>query len=319
MRILVTGGSGFLGSHMVESLLSQGHFVTVVDNFQTGNRENLADAIRNFGDRLRIVEHDVINVLPFDSSLEENKFNQIYHMACPASPPLYQKDPIHTAKTCFLGTLYALEYATAVGARILVTSTSEVYGDPLVHPQVEDYRGNVSCTGPRACYDEGKRIGETLMFDFARTRGTQIRVVRIFNTYGPRLSASDGRVISNFVTQALDNRDITIYGDGLQTRSFCFVQDQIRGLQTLMNHPSETGPVNIGNPTEYTVKEIAETVRKMVPGCTSKIVFKDAVVDDPQRRRPNISKAKEVLGWEPLVPLSEGLGKVIAHFQKQRQ
>jgi UDP-glucuronate decarboxylase len=261
----------------------------------------------------------VINPFPFDPEhKEEDRFDQIYHMACPASPPLYQIDPIHTAKTCFLGTLHALELAQKVNATMLVTSTSEVYGDPHVHPQTEDYRGNVSCTGPRACYDEGKRIGETLCFDMNRKYGTKIRIARIFNTYGPRMAPTDGRVISNFVVQALANDDVTVYGDGSQTRSFCYVDDQVRGLQSLMNHATEIGPVNIGNPVEYTVKEIAETVVKMIPGCTSKIVYKPIPVDDPTRRKPDISKAKAVLGWEPQVPLSEGLTRVIQHFREKQ-
>ncbi len=304
-RILVTGGAGFLGSHLCELLLGAGHQVICLDNFSTGLRRNIAPLTRF--DTFRVVAHDVVE--PIDLEVDE-----IYNLACPASPPHYQADPIQTTKTCVIGSLNLLDLAARRGARIFQASTSEIYGDPHVHPQVESYWGNVNPFGPRSCYDEGKRCAETLFFDFHKSHGVAIKIVRIFNTYGPRMRPDDGRVVSNFIVQALKGEDITIYGDGSQTRSFCFVDDLIDGFIRLMaSPPSLTGPVNLGNPAEFTIGELAEEVIRLT-GSRSKIVRRPLPVDDPRQRRPDISLATEELGWRPKVNLAEGLAHTIRYF-----
>ncbi|MDK1385684.1 SDR family oxidoreductase [Sinorhizobium sp. 8-89] len=306
-RILVTGGAGFLGSHLCELLLGAGHEVICVDNFSTGLRRNIAQ-LKRF-DTFRVITHDIVE--PIDLDVDE-----IYNLACPASPPHYQTDPIQTTKTCVIGSLNLLDLAARRRARIFQASTSEVYGDPNVHPQVESYWGNVNPFGPRACYDEGKRCAETLFFDFHKVRGVEIKIVRIFNTYGPRMRPDDGRVVSNFIVQALKGEDITIYGDGSQTRSFCFVDDLIDGFIRLMASPlSLTGPVNLGNPGEFTIGELAEQVIQLT-GSRSKIVSHPLPVDDPRQRRPDISLATKQLGWRPTVNLSEGLAQTIRYFDE---
>jgi UDP-glucuronate decarboxylase len=305
-RILVTGGAGFLGSHLIERLLEGGHEVVCVDNFSTGNLQNLGGMLRN--KRLSVLEHDI--VLPLDAGT----FDEIYNLACPASPPHYQADPVQTTKTCVIGALNVLEIARASNARVLQASTSEVYGDPTVHPQPETYWGNVNSTGPRACYDEGKRCAESLFFDYARMHGVSIKVARIFNTYGPRMRPDDGRVVSNFVVQALKGEDITIYGSGSQTRSFCYVSDLVDGLMRLMASPDAvTGPVNLGNPGEFTIGELASIVVEMT-GSRSDIVYCDLPVDDPRQRRPDIAIAKDALDWSPHIPLRDGLAQTIGYF-----
>ncbi|RFB79842.1 UDP-glucuronic acid decarboxylase family protein [Methylovirgula sp. 4M-Z18] len=304
-KILVAGGAGFLGSHLCEVLLGQGHRVICLDNLSTGLMRNVQHLIRN--ERFSFIEHDVIR--PIDLDVDE-----IYNLACPASPPHYQADPIHTTKTSVLGALNLLELAVRHRARIFQASTSEVYGDPQVHPQVESYWGNVNSFGPRSCYDEGKRCAEALFYDFHKVHGVEVKIARIFNTYGPHMRPDDGRVVSNFVVQALRGEDITIYGDGSQTRSFCFVDDLIDGFVRLMASPkSFLGPVNLGNPGEFTVRELADKVIELT-GSTSKIVHRPLPKDDPQLRRPDISLAKRELGWEPHVPLSSGLKRTIRYF-----
>lgn len=306
MRILVSGGAGFVGSHLVERLLGQGHHVVCLDNFHTGRRANLAHL--KASEKLEVIEGDVAD--PVDLDVE-----QIYHLACPASPPHYQKDPLKTLTTCFVGTRNMLELAHKRRARLLLASTSEIYGDPLEHPQREGYRGNVNPIGPRACYDEGKRIGETLCFDYQRHLGVAVRVVRIFNTYGPRMLADDGRVVSNFVVQALKNEPLTLYGDGSQTRSFCYVDDLVSGLGAAMSHDSFSGPVNLGNPGEFTVRQLAELVIAKT-GSRSPIETRPLPVDDPTRRKPDISVAQERLGWSPKVVLNDGLDRTIGYFRE---
>ncbi|MEY9325107.1 UDP-glucuronic acid decarboxylase family protein [Sinorhizobium fredii] len=304
-RILVTGGAGFLGSHLCGLLLEAGHQVICADNFSTGLRQNVEPLKRV--DNFRLIAHDIVE--PIDLAIDE-----IYNLACPASPPHYQADPIHTTKTCVLGSLNMLELAARHGARILQASTSEIYGDPQVHPQVESYWGNVNPFGPRSCYDEGKRCAETLFFDFHRTRQVEIKVVRIFNTYGPRMRPDDGRVVSNFIVQALKGEDITIYGDGSQTRSFCFVDDLIDGFVRVMASPASlTGPINLGNPGEFTIGELAEQVVGL-SGSRSRIVYRPLPVDDPRQRRPDISLAERELGWRPRIDLAAGLAQTIGHF-----
>jgi len=305
--ILVTGGAGFLGSHLVEQLLKKGHEVTALDNFSTGNVKNLSHL--SLHPRLKIVEHDVIE--PFSLAVD-----QIYHLACKASPKHYQADPIHTLKTNFLGTLNMLELARRKQARLLLTSTSEVYGDPHEHPQREQYFGNVNPIGIRACYDEGKRIAETLCFDFYRQYQTDIRVVRIFNTYGPRMHPEDGRVVSNFIIQALKEQPITLYGDGSQTRSFCYADDMIAGLLGMMNQTRINGPVNLGSQDEMTVKVLAEQILNLTQSSSS-VVYKKLPQDDPSRRKADITLAKEFLGWSPEVLLQEGLKHTIAYFKQE--
>lgn len=309
MRILVTGAAGFLGSHLCDRLLNSGNQVTGLDNFLTGHAENLAQSLQH--PAFRLIEHDVMQ--PF-----EGEFDQIYHLASPASPPMYQKNPVETAKINFLGTLNALELAQTTGARFLLASTSETYGDPDVHPQPEHYNGNVNQTGPRACYDEGKRIAETLAFDFNRQHGVDIRVVRIFNTYGPRMNPDDGRVICQFIDQAFRNEDITVFGEGSQTRSFCYYTDLIDGLDRMMNNETSIGPVNLGNPEEISIRELAKLVIELTES-SSAISTKALPVDDPKQRRPDISKAKSLLGWSPSVSLREGLLETITHnFAEQK-
>lgn len=304
-RILVTGGAGFLGSHLMERLINAGHSVVCLDNFSTGTHSNVTH-LRGRG--LEVVNHDVS--LPFDLG----PFDEIYNMACPASPPHYQRDPIQTTKTCVLGALNVLEVARRSNARVLQASTSEIYGDPNVHPQQETYWGNVNPIGPRACYDEGKRCAETLFFDYSRTHGVSTRVARIFNTYGPRMRPDDGRVVSNFIVQALRGDDITIYGTGEQTRSFCFVTDLVDGLVRLMESPNDIAlPINLGNPGEFTICELASMVIEMV-GSRSNIVFHSLPKDDPQQRRPDIGQAKKCLDWSPKIPLQEGLIRTINYF-----
>jgi len=307
-RILVTGGAGFIGSNLVDTLMqNENNFVICLDNYFTGRKSNVEKWMGN--SRFELIRHDVTDKLQIE-------VDQIYHLACPASPPHYQHNPIKTVKTSFLGTLNMLDLAHEIGARVLLASTSEVYGDPLVHPQKEDYWGNVNPNGIRSCYDEGKRVSETLAFDFHRYHGVEIRVARIFNTYGPRMLANDGRVVSNFVVQALQDKPLTVYGKGNQTRSFCYVTDTVDGLIRLMNHPTETGPVNIGNPSEFTVLELAEMVRKAIKP-SLEIVFKELPKDDPTRRKPDITKAKTVLDWEPKIKVDDGLQKTIEYFKKE--
>lgn len=306
-RILVTGGAGFLGSHLCERLLDQGHDVLCVDNFFTGPKDNIIHLIGN--PRFELMRHDV--TFPLYVEVDE-----IYNLACPASPIHYQHDPVQTTKTSVHGAINMLGLAKRVGARIFQASTSEVYGDPEIHPQTEDYRGNVNPIGPRACYDEGKRCAETLFFDYYRQYGLNIRVARIFNTYGPRMHPNDGRVVSNFIMQALQGKPITIYGDGSQTRSFCYVDDLIDGFLKLMNADDEvTGPMNLGNPGEFTIKQLAEQVIALT-GSKSELIFKDLPEDDPLQRCPDITLAKDTLGWEPHVVLEDGLKRTIAHFEQ---
>ena len=306
-RILVTGGAGFIGSHLCERLVNEGHDVICIDNFYSGSKENVWHLIGK--PNFELVRHDVIN--PYWAEVDE-----IYNLACPASPIYYQNDPIQTTKTSFFGAYHMLGLARRTKAKILQSSTSEVYGDPNVHPQPESYWGNVNPIGLRSCYDEGKRVAETLFFDYHRLHNVRIKVIRIFNTYGPRMAVSDGRVVSNFVVQALRGEDLTIYGDGQQTRSFQYVSDLIEGMIRMMDTPDEfTGPVNLGNPGEFTMLELAEKVIKKIGG-KSKIVFRPLPSDDPKMRRPDITIAKRELGWEPKVKLDEGLDHIIAYFRE---
>ncbi len=306
-RILVTGGAGFLGSHLCEKLLNEGHNVLCIDNFYTGSKDNVLHLLAN--PRFEVQRHDIC--LPLHVEVDE-----IYNFACPASPLYYQADPIQTIKTSVLGALNLLGLAKRVKAKIFQASTSEVYGDPHMHPQTEEYWGNVNPVGLRSCYDEGKRCAETLFFDYHRMHGVPIKVGRIFNTYGPRMHPNDGRVVSNFIVQALKGDPITIYGDGSQTRSFCYVDDLIEVICRLMDAPSTIlGPVNIGNPQEFTVGDLARQVLQLT-GSSSKIEFLPLPSDDPKQRRPNISRAKEWLGWEPKVALHEGLLATVAYFEK---
>ncbi|MDB4794731.1 SDR family oxidoreductase [bacterium] len=305
MKILVTGGAGFLGSHLCDRLISEDHEVICLDNFFTGSKQNIVHLLDN--PNFQLMRHDVVD--PFKVEVD-----QIYNMACPASPVHYQHDPIKTVKTSVMGAINALGLAKRLGAKILQASTSEVYGDPKVHPQREEYRGNVNPIGPRACYDEGKRCAETLFFDYHRQNNVDIRVIRIFNTYGPRMMPNDGRVVSNFIIQAVKGEDIAVYGDGKQTRSFCYVDDLIEVMVRMMNQEEIIGPVNTGNPNEFTILELAEKVIEMT-GSKSKIIFKDLPEDDPLQRKPDNSLAKKKLGWEPKIQLEEGLGKTISHFK----
>ncbi|MCA1909029.1 MAG: SDR family oxidoreductase [Magnetospirillum sp.] len=305
-RVLVTGGAGFLGSHLCERLLADGHDVLCVDNFYTGTKENIAHLMGN--PYFELIRHDVT----FPLYLE---VDEIFNLACPASPVHYQRDPVQTTKTSVHGAINMLGLAKRIGAKIFQASTSEVYGDPEVHPQVEEYRGAVNPIGPRACYDEGKRCAETLFFDYHRQHSLRIKVARIFNTYGPRMHPDDGRVVSNFIVQALEGRPITIYGDGSQTRSFCFVSDLIEGFVRLMNSPDQvTGPINLGNPREMTIRQLAETVIRLT-GARSELVVKPLPADDPLQRQPNITKAKQLLDWEPVVDLDTGLQRTIDYFR----
>jgi len=304
-RIVVTGGAGFLGSHLCERLLNEGNEVICVDNFYTGRRNNVAHLWDN--KYFNTLEHDVTNPLYVQA-------DEIYNLACPASPRHYQADPIHTMKTSILGSINMLGLTKRIKGKILHTSTSEVYGDPLVHPQHESYWGHVNPIGERSCYDEGKRAAEALFFDYHRQHNLKIKVVRIFNTYGPRMHPEDGRVVSNFIVQALQGKPITIYGDGSQTRSFCYVNDLIEGFIRLMKSPdSVTGPINMGNPVEFTIAELAEKIITLT-GSKSKIISEPLPADDPKQRRPDISQAKKLLDWEPKVPVDEGLVKTIEYF-----
>jgi len=296
-----------LGSHLCDRLIGQGHDVLCLDNFFTGRKQNIEHLLGNA--HFELIRHDVIDPFKFE-------VDRIYNLACPASPPHYQYNPIKTTKTSVMGAINCLGLAKRVKARVFQASTSEVYGDPAVHPQPESYWGNVNPIGRRSCYDEGKRCAETLFFDYHRENGVDIRVVRIFNTYGPRMNPDDGRVVSNFIVQALRGEDITVYGDGSQTRSFCYVDDLIEGFLRLMEQSETVGPVNIGNPGEFTMLELAEVVLKQVGG-KSKIVHKDLPADDPKQRQPDISLAKRYLKWEPKVPLSEGIGKTIEYFRSE--
>jgi UDP-glucuronate decarboxylase len=306
-RILITGGAGFLGSHLCERLLNDGQDVLCVDNYFTGRRDNIAHLLDNsFFETMR---HDICFPLYVE-------VDQIYNLACPASPIHYQFDPVQTTKTSVSGAINMLGLAKRIKAKVFQASTSEVYGDPTVHPQTEDYRGNVNTVGPRACYDEGKRCAETLFFDYHRQHKTRIKVVRIFNTYGPRMHPNDGRVVSNFIVQALKGEDITVYGEGTQTRAFCYVDDLIDGFVRMMATDNDiVGPINIGNPVEITVRELAERVIRQV-GSRSRIMYRPLPVDDPLQRCPDISKARQILGWEPRVALEDGLKKTIAYFDK---
>jgi UDP-glucuronate decarboxylase len=307
LTVLVAGGAGFLGSHLCETLLQSGHRVICVDNFLTGRLENISSLIGR--PQFRLIEQDVCEPMELDEPV-----NRIFNMACAASPPRYQADPVHTTRTCVIGTLNLLELAVRDGARFLQASTSEVYGDPEQHPQNEDYLGHVNCIGPRACYDEGKRTAETLCFDYLRAERADVRVARIFNTYGPRMDPADGRIVSNLVMQALEKRPLTIVGDGRQTRSFCFVTDLVDGLLRLMDaDPNPAQPVNLGNPGEFTILELASLVREMT-GTRSMVTFLPLPQDDPRRRRPDITRAKRLLGWSPKVPLCAGLLQTIQYF-----
>ncbi|MCP4395369.1 MAG: SDR family oxidoreductase [Alphaproteobacteria bacterium] len=304
-RVAITGGAGFLGSHLCEKLLMRGEEVLCIDNYYTGRRSNIAHLMDN--PRFETLRHDI--TFPLFIEVDE-----IYNLACPASPIHYQFDPVQTTKTSVHGAINMLGLASRLKAKIFQASTSEVYGDPTVHPQPETYKGNVNPIGPRACYDEGKRCAETLFFDYHRQKGLQIRVARIFNTYGPRMHPNDGRVVSNFIMQALSGKDITIYGDGQQTRSFCYVDDLINGFIRLMDAPDDvTGPINLGNPKEFTILELAENVIDLI-GSKSKIIHEPLPEDDPKQRKPDITLAREKLNWEPTVPLREGLQKTIHYF-----
>ena len=305
-RVMVTGGAGFLGSHLCERLVNEGDDVLCVDNYFTGRKDNVAHLLGH--PRFEAMRHDV--TFPLYVEVDE-----IYNLACPASPVHYQFDPVQTTKTSVIGAINMLGLAKRVGAKILQASTSEVYGDPTVHPQTEDYRGNVNPLGPRACYDEGKRCAETLFFDYHRQHDVAIKVVRIFNTYGPRMHPNDGRVVSNFIVQALRGEDITLYGDGMQTRAFCFVDDLIEGFIRMMaTGPEFTGPVNIGNPHEIPVKELAERVIRLT-GAPSRIVHRPLPMDDPLQRCPDIALARSVLGWQPTVDLDTGLDRTASYFR----
>lgn len=307
MRILVAGGAGFLGSHLCEKLVEQGHDLLVVDNLLTGRLLNLSNFVGNR--KIEFRQGDVINKI-------EGNFDRIYNLACPGSPPRYQENPVGTARTNFIGVDNLLRLAAKSGARFFQASTSEVYGDPQIHPQPEHYLGNVNPIGPRACYDEGKRIGETLCFDYHRQYGVKIKVARIFNTYGPRMNADDGRVVSNFIVRALSNKPIEIYGNGEQTRSFCYVSDLIDGFVRLMESPEEVlGPVNLGNPGEFTIGELARIITEMTAS-RSKIVYCELPKDDPWKRRPDIGQARKVLGWHPTINLREGLLRTITYFEQ---
>jgi len=306
MRILVTGGAGFIGSHLIDRLMNDGHEVICLDNFYTGHKRNIVKWMNN--PYFELIRHDITEPIRLEVA-------QIYHLACPASPVHYQYNPVKTVKTNVMGTLNMLGLAKRVKARILLASTSEVYGDPEIHPQQEDYRGNVNPIGLRSCYDEGKRIAETLMFDYHRQNDVDIRVARIFNTYGPRMFEHDGRVVSNFIVQALQGIPLTVYGDGSQTRSFCYVDNLVDGLMRLMNG-EHIGPINLGNPDEYTILQLAQTVQNMV-NPDVKIKFEPLPSDDPRRRRPDITKAKSLLNWEPTIPLQEGLKQTIEDFRER--
>lgn len=306
MRILVTGGAGFIGSHLIDRLMAAGHEVICLDNFYTGHKRNILKWLDH--PYFELIRHDITEPIRLEA-------DQIYHLACPASPVHYQYNPVKTIKTNVLGTMNMLGLAKRVKARLLLASTSEVYGDPEVHPQTEDYRGNVNPIGIRSCYDEGKRVAETLAFDYHRQNGVDIRVARIFNTYGSRMLENDGRVVSNFIVQSLKGIPLTVYGDGSQTRSFCYVSDLVEGLIRLMNG-DHIGPINLGNPDEYTILELAQKIQQMV-NPQAEIIFKPLPQDDPKQRQPNITLAKTWLSWQPTVPLAEGLKLTVEDFRKR--
>lgn len=306
MRILVTGGAGFLGSHLCDRLIKDGHEVICLDNFFTGAKANIAHLLGR--PDFELVRHDVIDPFKFE-------VDQIYNLACPASPPHYQFNPIKTTKTSVMGAINCLGLAKRVKARVFQASTSEVYGDPSVHPQPESYWGNVNPIGRRSCYDEGKRCAETLCFDYHRQHGVAVRVARIFNTYGPRMHPRDGRVVSNFIVQALSGEPLTLYGDGSQTRSFCYVDDLVEGLLRLMAQDASVGPVNLGNPAEFTIRELAELVLRLT-GSKSRLEYRPLPQDDPAQRQPDIARARELLDWQPTVALEDGLKETIAYFRK---
>ena len=308
MRILVTGGAGFLGSHLIDRLMDQGHEVLCLDNFYTGNKQNILHWFNH--PNFELIRHDITEPIRLE-------VDQVYHLACPASPVHYQSNPIKTVKTNVLGTINMLGLAKRVKARFFLASTSEVYGDPDVHPQPESYWGNVNCTGIRSCYDEGKRIAETLTYDYHRQHGLEVRVVRIFNTYGPRMLPNDGRGVSNFIVQALQGTPLTIYGDGSQTRSFCYVSDLVEGFLRLMASDHHE-PVNIGNPGEYTILELAQKIQQRI-NPDAELKFEPLPQDDPKQRQPDITRAKNWLGWEPTVPLDDGLTKAIDYFRDRLQ
>lgn len=304
MRILVTGGAGFIGSHLCERLLGEGHEVLCLDNFFTGSKANIAPFFGNPG--FELIRHDITEPILLE-------VDRVFNLACPASPVHYQYNPVKTIKTNVMGTINMLGLAKRVKARILQASTSEVYGDPVVHPQAEEYWGNVNPIGIRSCYDEGKRVAETLMMDYHRQNNVDIRIIRIFNTYGPRMALNDGRVVSNFIVQALRGEDITVFGDGMQTRSFCYVDDLVEGMMRMMEREGVTGPVNLGNPAETTILEFARRIIELT-GSGSKIIFRDLPSDDPKQRQPDITQAREKLGWKPEVALETGLKKTIEYF-----
>lgn len=304
MRVLVTGGAGFLGSHLCERLLKEGHEVVCLDNFFTGSKRNILHLMDDR--RFELVRHDIIEPILLE-------VDRIFNLACPASPIHYQYNPVKTTKTSVMGMINMLGLAKRVRARILQASTSEIYGDPQVHPQVESYWGNVNTLGPRSCYDEGKRVAETLMMDYHRQNNVDIRIVRIFNTYGPRMAENDGRVVSNFILQALKGEDITVYGKGEQTRSFCFVSDLIEAMVRMMDHPNFIGPVNIGNPTETTILEFAQRIIALT-GSKSRIIYQPLPADDPKQRQPDITLARQMLDWEPKVKIEDGLQQTVEYF-----
>ncbi|MBF2055888.1 MAG: SDR family oxidoreductase [Cyanobacterium sp. T60_A2020_053] len=306
MRILVTGGAGFIGSHLIDTLMNEGHEVLCLDNFYTGEKSNVDHWIDHHN--FELIRHDITEPIRLE-------VEQVYHLACPASPIHYQFNPVKTIKTNVMGTLNMLGLAKRTKARFLLASTSEVYGDPEIHPQTEEYRGSVNCIGPRSCYDEGKRVAETLAFDYHREHNVDIRVARIFNTYGTRMLEKDGRVVSNFIAQAIRGIPLTVYGDGSQTRSFCYVSDLVAGLRALMNG-DYIGPVNLGNPGEYTILELAKTIQEMV-NPSAELIYKPLPQDDPKQRQPDISKAKHYLGWSPTISLRDGLKLTIEDFQRR--
>jgi UDP-glucuronate decarboxylase len=307
MRVLVTGGAGFIGSHLCERLLNEGHDVICLDNFFTGSRDNIIHLMDNH--RFEVIRHDIVEPVLLE-------VDRIYNLACPASPVHYQYNPVKTVKTSVMGSINMLGLAKRVKARILQASTSEVYGDPQVHPQTEAYWGNVNPIGIRSCYDEGKRVAETLMMDYHRQNGVDIRIIRIFNTYGPRMAENDGRVVSNFILQALRNQDITVYGDGSQTRSFCYVDDLVEGMLRMMECDGFIGPVNLGNPVENTILEFAEKIIR-ITGATSRIINKPLPQDDPKQRQPDITLATQRLGWKPSVDLESGLRRTVGYFAER--
>ncbi len=306
-RVLVTGGAGFIGSYLCEHLLNEGHEVLCLDNFFTGTKDNIIHLMDNH--RFELIRHDITEPIMLE-------VDRIYHFACPASPVHYQYNPVKTIKTNVMGTINMLGLAKRVKARVMLASTSEVYGDPKVHPQTEEYWGHVNPIGPRSCYDEGKRVAETLMMDYHRQNNVDIKIIRIFNTYGPRMAINDGRVVSNFIVQALRGEDITVYGDGKQTRSFCYIDDLVDGIFKMMNTEDFIGPVNLGNPAEFTILELAELVIELT-GSKSKIKYLPKPQDDPVQRQPDITLAKRKLNWEPRIPLREGLEKTIAYFESR--